>query len=729
MPRAELQAVITAKDKASKTFRKLSGEMKKTQKTTNETRKGFAKLVGTVKGLGAMRLTAALGGLFAVRKAGMFAVDAAKDFMVFEKAMRNVNTMMRLNEKQFKAMSKEVLNLSKIVPYTAEELSEGLYKVVSAGISAENQMAFLGVAAKLATAGATDMSIAVSGLTSVIKGFSLAESDATKIAGLFAKANEEGMTTIGEMASSIQLMTAAAIKSGMAIEQVMTFMGTFTGITGSASEVATQFKAAMDAMAAPSVRSIKYIKELNKTLGDNAIKFGKGAFETENFAEKSRKLWKAVNEDAAALRRLIPSTEATALVIAAATTQFDKFNSLLGEMSDEDGNIASFNKMFMENMKSQQNQLKLTANAWGAFKIKIGKSLSGSAIWLSKFGMNIVDWFSVIGKSLVATGSIIILNFQRSFKIWEVWIRKAGDAIIFVIDKIRKFVGTKPVSFDFDVAGTVAELNIIDQAIISVGDDAEEIAKKFSQIGMIGYGAEFAKFNEMQKKIAEAFKDASDRADVFGNKSSEAAEKTKNALELQANELDRIKTKLQDIQEQEKKNLSEFIKSQARRKQSFEENMADMIYDAEQKRMEVSKEISQLENKDKWQKKLSLKERARLTELKKEARALYKEVAIGARALGMGVPGALAPGIAAIAERGPIERAAQAFRAEQAEETVALGERQELLARKARGEEAKREVVMNFDFRNAVVADKEFFIKTIMDAINRTDLLTAQGAL
>ncbi len=53
-----------------------------------------------------------------------------------------------------------------------------------------------------------DVTVAVKGLTAVIKGYSLAESEAIRVSDLFFKTNELGQTTVNELASSIQLVTS-----------------------------------------------------------------------------------------------------------------------------------------------------------------------------------------------------------------------------------------------------------------------------------------------------------------------------------------------------------------------------------------------------------------------------------------------------------------------------------------------------------------------------------------
>jgi len=256
--------------------------------------------------------------------------------------------------------------------------------------------------------------------------------------------------------------------------------------------------------------------------------------------------------------------------------------------------------------------------------------------------------------------------------------------------------------------------------LANLGDQAGDLDKKLSDLAtrVRGWGKDT---NEFWDKLVSGSGATAAAMDKVGESAKEMADKQKQAMEKVATEAKSFINTLKDIQQQEKDNTSEFIKSQAKRKQSFKENLTDMVYEAEQKRLAISKEIHLLDRKVK----LTKEEKERRAELSEEVKKYYEEVAIGTKALGVGMPGALTPEMTAAATRGDIERYVGAYKSEQAGATVELGAEQEAL-------QAGRRIggtIFNFDFSNANITNIEQLKNDIIAAINRTNLLTEQGAM
>ena len=399
MDKSTLQIVIKAKDEVSKELKKVQKELKKVSTELNKMKKvgGTAskrvakdlnkigkeglnaqgkirKLVGTLQGLGALRLFTAIGiGLF-VRQLGMAINNLSNEFVEFEDEMRRVNTITNLGAKGFARMIDEVQELSTAVPVGVKELATGLFDVASAGISAENQMAFLGVATKAAVAGFTDVQTVVQGLTAVMKGFGLAESDATRISDLFFQANKDGQTTVAEMAQAMQGLTTQAKLSGVGIEELFGIFSTFTGVTGNASVVATQMRGALNALAAPTKEASKKFKEMG-------IEVGKAAIESKGFAQVAKDVFDATGGNLELLRQLIPEIQAMQLVTALATDQWEDFAIKVDNLGEATGTTAI---AFGEAMLSMQNQTEVAQNQLKFMFKEIAEGTAGAKIAITK---------------------------------------------------------------------------------------------------------------------------------------------------------------------------------------------------------------------------------------------------------------------------------------------------------------------------------------------------------
>lgn len=97
-----MQAVIGLQDNfsgkmknVSASLNKTTGSLKKTEVQAKKANKSFSKFVGTVGGLGPMRLAAALGGLYAVRKLITFGKEATAAADIQERAEARLASAMR----------------------------------------------------------------------------------------------------------------------------------------------------------------------------------------------------------------------------------------------------------------------------------------------------------------------------------------------------------------------------------------------------------------------------------------------------------------------------------------------------------------------------------------------------------------------------------------------------------------------------------------------------------
>src|ERR1700750_2834905 len=101
-------------------FSESEGIVRKFGKTVDGTNKSLLSGANVAKGITAGVTALAAGLSYAVSKA-----------VAFDKAMRNVNSLSKLNETQFKAMEKQVISMSTKLPQSATTLAEGLYDIAS----------------------------------------------------------------------------------------------------------------------------------------------------------------------------------------------------------------------------------------------------------------------------------------------------------------------------------------------------------------------------------------------------------------------------------------------------------------------------------------------------------------------------------------------------------------------------------------------------------------------
>lgn len=204
--------------------------------------------------------------------AGAAIVPFIKSAVLFDKAMREVNTLLDISEDEFQDLSADVLNLAKALGVDAVVSAEALYTAISAGVPKENVLDFIRVASKVAIAGVTDAETAVSGMTDIIGGYGLAFEEAGRVADIMFQTVKRGKTTFPELSSAIFQVAPIAAKAGVALEEVAAAMATITKTGAPTSVAATQIRSAIQGLIKPNRALLPLIKEWGFESGELMIK-------------------------------------------------------------------------------------------------------------------------------------------------------------------------------------------------------------------------------------------------------------------------------------------------------------------------------------------------------------------------------------------------------------------------------------------------------------------------
>lgn len=178
---------------------------------------------------------------------------AVNEAIKFEKAMATVSTTIdNTTPEMMKQMGEDVLAMSKTIPKSISELTEGLYDVVSAGIEGAGAMDVLRASGRLAVAGLGTTQEGVDVLTSSINSFNMSFTESEEIANKVFKAVKYGKTTVSQLAESFGSSSALVKNSNVTLAEYLatTAVLTTTGMT--ASRAQTQVASAITALIKPS---------------------------------------------------------------------------------------------------------------------------------------------------------------------------------------------------------------------------------------------------------------------------------------------------------------------------------------------------------------------------------------------------------------------------------------------------------------------------------------------
>lgn len=181
---------------------------------------------------------------------------------VFEYGMKKVNTMASLGIADFEALTKQVRNLADNVGVARDQLTEGLYQVISNGVPEDNWISFLENSSKTSVGGIADLGGVVKVTSTLIKNYGLQWDQAGLIQDRIQLTAKLGVTSFEELATALPTVSGAAATLKVKNEELLASFATLTGVSGNTSAVSTQLNAIYTALIKPSSEATKLSQEM-----------------------------------------------------------------------------------------------------------------------------------------------------------------------------------------------------------------------------------------------------------------------------------------------------------------------------------------------------------------------------------------------------------------------------------------------------------------------------------
>jgi TP901 family phage tail tape measure protein len=257
--------------------------------------------------------------------------EAARNFLEFDKAVAEVNTLLGKNEKLTKETTDTFIEFSSTFGGKATTQAKAFYQVVSAGITdTARAIKVLEAANKAAVAGISDVETAVDGLTSVLNAYGSSNITVTEISDTLFTAIKEGKTTLEELSSTIGRVTPIAAAAGVKFSEVAGSLAFLTSKGISTDEAVTSLRAAIVSIIKPSEGQIKAAKQLG-------IEFNAAALKSKGFEGIMRDVLKVTGGNTAEMAKLFPNVRALGAVAAIAGKDFEGFADKLEATSEAAG--------------------------------------------------------------------------------------------------------------------------------------------------------------------------------------------------------------------------------------------------------------------------------------------------------------------------------------------------------------------------------------------------------
>ncbi len=348
--KSNLQIIISAKNQLSGPLRQADSEVK--------------GLGDSMKKLGRV----AAGATAAIATAAVaLGTKAVKTFAEFETSMRNVWTLIPIGKNAFDDLSESVLQMSKSLPQSPEELGASLYDIMSAGITnTADAMMVLEASSKAAVAGLTDAKNASKGAIAIMNAFGKSAADIPEIFDKMFATVRIGVVTFPEISESVGRMASQFAGAGATIDEMLGSLAFLTRIGLNAQQSVTRLAAASQSL----IRQKEAFRDFGAPVFDAAGKFRGMEVIVGDLREQLKDL--TSEQQLAALQKLIPERRA-AQAIQAMVNRYDDFRASLDGTADS---AEATNEAFRKQIESLNNQIKILTNNMEVLMVRVGGAVA-----------------------------------------------------------------------------------------------------------------------------------------------------------------------------------------------------------------------------------------------------------------------------------------------------------------------------------------------------------------
>lgn len=296
-------------------------------------------------------------------------IESYKASLQFNKGMANVATLIPGNISRIEELKEGIKSLSAETGKPLEDLTDGLYQVVSAfGDNIETQER-LKIVSQTSVAGMSSTSDALNLLSAVTKAYGDTTAGAMqKVSDLAFLTLKWGQTSFPELANSIQQVTDSSVRLKVSQEELFAVFATLTGVSGDASTVATQLRSVLVALEGPSTELAKLYDELGVASGRAFIEqYGlQGALqEVIEYSERT----------GTGLQQLMGRVQAMSAAYNLGSSQAETYAWKLEEVQNSAGATGEAFAEISEGINKQGFELEKLKASWAVVRTQIGDSL------------------------------------------------------------------------------------------------------------------------------------------------------------------------------------------------------------------------------------------------------------------------------------------------------------------------------------------------------------------
>lgn len=337
-----------------------------------------------------------------------FSAVAMREAMGFDRAMRNVNSIAQLSERELGNLKEAVKGVASdpTVRESITTLAEGLYDIYSSGLEGQLGLEALKISAQGASAGLSSTATAAQILVAVMNAYNMKTGpEAQHIMDVLFATVDRGVITFEELAQHLGQVVGTSAAAGVSLEEVGAALMTMTKRGNDAAISTTALNRIITSFLNPS-------KEMAAAIKAAGFESGAALLKTKGLAGAMKFLTEATGGNVDQLVMMLGEIRSVRAALALTGTGAQMFADDLKAMGDVGGStmraLAQQSRSFAFQLDKLKQQLGILLDAIGGPMLAaLGKLLSPLMALMRVFSwmiQNIPGLNYVIGGSILALG-------------------------------------------------------------------------------------------------------------------------------------------------------------------------------------------------------------------------------------------------------------------------------------------------------------------------------------
>ncbi|MBO5610566.1 MAG: phage tail tape measure protein [Eubacterium sp.] len=456
---------------------------------------------------------AAAGIVTALKKIASAFADCAAQAETVETAYAKLETIAGAGAMD--SLKGQIQALSSETGIAAADLADVAYNAISAGTAVEDSVTMAATASKLATAGFTDTSSALSVLTTAINAYGDAAGTAEQISDSLITVQNLGVTTVADLSANMGKAIATASAYNVSLDNLESSYISITKAGINTAEGTTYISSMLKELGTEGSSVAKVLEE------ETGQSFAELMASGYSLADVLGVLYTACDNDATALMNLWGSAEAGKASNAIVSQGLEEFNDNLVTLQESAGATADAYATMADTTEYAHTRME---NSMTNLETAVGNNLNPMLEKLYNGAATVLDWMAKITEkapiltSLVTAVAVAVGILAVAITGYTVVTKVAAAAEAAYTAMLETEAGAMTLKLGL-VGALTAALAILAVSIMSAQEEEEEMT---------------ASTDAMNDRLSELNSKYEETCEQFGETSAEAQELKGEMTELES---------------------------------------------------------------------------------------------------------------------------------------------------------------------------------------------------